>query len=428
MYPKMKQIILLLLAILNIINASAQGLTNYVSAINSNNENINYLKTTDEFQDLEVIGQLLHDKKVIALGEATHGTLEHSVFKERMIKYLILNHNLKRIAFESEMAGSDRINQYVLNPVDQSNLKTILKESGMFDVFISDELINMIIWIKDYNKDQPDLEKVHFEGMDVQYPALVSNRILNTPRLMSLLNEEEKKSLKEFAELFQKDVLAIVPNELLKSINSVNKTLAMGIKNLREQDSVSIYAQYNSLLSQSIEMRNKSMYLQSYYRDKYMADNIEWIADQTQDNQKVVVWAHNGHVSKGLLSKHNTMGYWLEKKFKNRYYALALLAGEGYARLYDAEGKIQGLSKVKLPPLSNLNSLEYLFSKAKYENFFFNVQKVSKLSDFKGFFNEDLYIRSIGPKLIAPVDIKINLKNSYDALVFFRRTNATTIN
>ena len=158
----MKQITFALLAILAFANASAQSLDNIIPTINANIENIDDFKTTDETQGLEVIGKLVKDKKVIALAEATHGTLEHTVFKANIIKYLILNHNLKRIAFESEMAGSDRINQFVLNPADQSNLENLLKESGMFDVFISDELLELILWIRDYNKDKPNLEKVHF--------------------------------------------------------------------------------------------------------------------------------------------------------------------------------------------------------------------------------------------------------------------------
>ena len=423
----MKQITFLLIVLLTIVNASAQDLTDYVPALNANIQKINYASTTDDFQDLEFMGQLLHAKKVIALGEATHGTREHVLFRDRMIRYLILNHNLKRIAIEYEMAGLDRINHYVIDPKDQSNLKEILNASGMFPSLISNELMKMIIWIKDYNKDKPALEKVHFEGMDVQYPAMVSNKILHTPKLMSMLNEAEIKSLKEFAKLFETDFSAAVPKELLSDLTLVRKTLAIGINNLKDRDSVSIYTQYNALLSQSIKMRNKSMYLTRYYRDKFMADNIAWIADQTQDHQKVVVWAHNGHISKGLLSKYNAMGNWLEKKFGDKYYALALLAGEGSARLYDAEDKTRRLTEIELPPLSNVNSLEYLFSKAKYENFFFNVQEASKSGNFKNFFNQDLYIRSIGATLLTPFDVKVNLRKSYDGLIFFRKTSALTL-
>ena len=39
-------------------------------------------------------------------------------------------------------------------------------------------------------------------------------------------------------------------------------------------------------------------------------------------------------------------------------------------------------------------------------------------------FNQDLYIRSIGPTLLAPIDIKVNFRKSYDGLIFVRKTSA----
>jgi hypothetical protein len=67
----MKQITLLLLAILSTINSSAQGLTNYLPALNASIETINSSKDTDDFKDLEVIRRLIQARKVIGLGEAT---------------------------------------------------------------------------------------------------------------------------------------------------------------------------------------------------------------------------------------------------------------------------------------------------------------------------------------------------------------------
>ena len=424
----MKQLTLLLFAIFSMIDASAQGLTNYLPALNASIETINNTKDTDDFKDLEPIGRLLQSRKVIGLGEATHGTQEHVIFKARIIKYLILNHNLRRIAFESEMIGTDRVNQFVLNPADQSDLKSILKGSLMYDVFISQELMQLISWIKDYNKDKPATEKVHFEGMDMQYPANAANRILNTPHLMSLLNEAEQRALKEYTQVFETDLTTRVPEELLKRVTSVNKMLTTKIKNVSNRDSTSVYKQYNTLLAQSIKMRNKSQFLQDYYRDRFMADNTGWIADQTPAHHKIAVWAHNGHISEGLTAKRMAMGNWLKRKFKDKYYALALLVGEGYARLYDGERTTTNLTKVALPPLSNLNSVEYLCSKASYENFFLDIRKATESNDLKGLFKEDLYIRTIGPMLFPRVDIKVNLKNSFDGLLFFRNTNAVTSN
>ena len=35
------------------------------------------------------------------------------------------------------------------------------------------------------------------------------------------------------------------------------------------------------------------------YRDEMMAKNVEWLADEAYPNEKIVLWAHNGHVRFG---------------------------------------------------------------------------------------------------------------------------------
>ena len=32
------------------------------------------------------------------------------------------------------------------------------------------------------------------------------------------------------------------------------------------------------------------------YRDRMMARNVEWLADEVHPHEKIVLWAHNGHV------------------------------------------------------------------------------------------------------------------------------------
>ncbi len=423
----MKKIITLLSLILVGAQLSAQDRVNLVSALNANTEKINSVQSGSDFQDLEPIGLLIQNKKIIALGEATHGTREHFLFKFRMIKYMVLEHNLKIIAFEGEMAGFERVNQFVLDADDRSDLRKILAESGMFSVFITNEIMEMLIWIKNYNKDQPENEKVNFQGMDVQYPLRVSLRILQNPILVSLLNENEKKSLIEFANLFKVNSSAKVPLDLLERVSSLSKKLKKRISNSEKSDSLSFYLQSVSLLQQSVTMANKSIYLNSYYRDRFMADNIAWLASQNTDDRKIVVWAHNSHISKGLLSKYRAMGNWLVQRFGERYYALALLAGEGSARLYENTEAGRFLKSVSLPALSNVNSIEYIFANAKYENFYLDLQKAKKSSELKALFTGDKYIRNIGSAIIPPVDIKVNLKNSFDGLVFFRKTTAATL-
>ena len=64
-----------------------------------------------------------------------------------------------------------------------------------------------------------------------------------------------------------------------------------------------------------------------------MAENITWSVSRLAQHQKAVVWAHNGHVTKGKWRGYKAMGAYLNTTYKNNYYAMGLAFGEGYARL-----------------------------------------------------------------------------------------------
>ncbi len=50
---------------------------------------IKTISPDSDFDDIDRLLPILDSKKIVALGEATHGTHEFFVYKHRMIKFLI---------------------------------------------------------------------------------------------------------------------------------------------------------------------------------------------------------------------------------------------------------------------------------------------------------------------------------------------------
>lgn len=48
-------------------------------------------------------------------------------------------------------------------------------------------------------------------------------------------------------------------------------------------------------------------------RDQSMAENIQWLAKERYPNQKIVLWAHNGHVGDGTIVGGDSMGHHLRQ-------------------------------------------------------------------------------------------------------------------
>jgi erythromycin esterase len=62
--------------------------------------------------------------------------------------------------------------------------------------------------------------------------------------------------------------------------------------------------------------------------DESMADNVKWIADHNQD-AKLVLWAHNGHVAYTSYSGINSKGGYLQKIFGHKLVNIRFAFNEG---------------------------------------------------------------------------------------------------
>src|SRR5690606_36348548 len=78
------------------------GQDNLVKAINSKLIPIKSVEvSSDFFSDLEKLKVILKDKRIVGLGEATHGTHEFFTFKHRMLEFLVKEMGFKTFAIEA---------------------------------------------------------------------------------------------------------------------------------------------------------------------------------------------------------------------------------------------------------------------------------------------------------------------------------------
>jgi len=69
------------------------------------------------------------------------------------------------------------------------------------------------------------------------------------------------------------------------------------------------------------------------HRDRSMADNVEW-ALAYQGVDRIVLWAHDAHIRNGRVTSSmpdtaRTMGWHLNQRYGDEYYALGLEFGQG---------------------------------------------------------------------------------------------------
>src|SRR5579863_488234 len=128
------------------------------------------LKTVEAghgFDDLQPLGQMVGNARIVELGEATHGTREFFQLKHRVIEYLASQKGFTIFSIEGNMPEAYRLNDYVLHGVGDP--KELLK--GLyFWTWNTQEVLDMILWMREFN--QSGKGHIEFTGFDMQFATL----------------------------------------------------------------------------------------------------------------------------------------------------------------------------------------------------------------------------------------------------------------
>ncbi|MEE1944156.1 erythromycin esterase family protein [Pedobacter sp. KR3-3] len=384
------------------LNSSAQEKSEKI--ISSLNELVNPIKTLNadsSFEDLLFLKEPLKEKEVIALGEVTHGTREVFDYKDRLVRFLVISLAYKAIAFESDFIALEKIDDYINGKI------AVLGNLSGTPLHLNN--VKMIEWLKKYNLSQSDENKVHVYGLEARGFNNISAKILEQ---FTDLDINDKKTLEKFKATSYTDLKK-------DDINLIKKT----IENLRKVNASAMQQHYVNLLAQNVDyFHEKKIGL----RDEYMSKNATWIKEKTSNN-KLIVWAHNGHVAKTALYNEPSMGTFLFEKYKSKYFVIAtdFNYGEVLVRKYIAKNKpIGDFSPLYYPEVTSDKAYEYYFKQCKYKNFIIDINSSIKNPILNTFFNQAQDMRMIGATS-TPVNKKLSIGANFDLIVYFDKSTSS---
>ncbi|MCD8413682.1 erythromycin esterase family protein [Tenacibaculum finnmarkense] len=366
-----------------------EALKKYVHPLNIKN-----LKPISDF-----ISTQKNNIRIIGLGEATHGTKEVYEYKAEIIKSLIKNNGVRKIALEARYANVKNLNTYVLS--GKGNLKKVISEIG-FWLYNTVEFKDLLIWLKEYNKKTND--KVSIIGIDSQ------------PRGISL--KRLTKKLKEKA--FYSKLLGKLNNDSTKVAKKITISNALFQKLLKSNQSIDILMNAREL--------SQSYFLEQYvgslkynrFRDSLMALNIKHLEKKLPSNEKIIYWAHDKHIQK----KSGWAGDFLNKKFKDSYVNVGFLLGKGKYNAINIESR--KLNSDNYLTSVNCNSLENFMRTYNDRDLILNYNSASKNPYLKNnLFNKYVVKRSIGAGATNYQfsNLSNNKENSFDLLIYIENSN-----
>lgn len=311
-------------------------LENKVHQINSIDE--------EDYEDLSFLKEELKGKRIVQLGESSHGIGDYYHLKSRLVKYLHQELGYEVLAMEG---GFGDIN---LANVDRDALdaKTLMQKT-LFGNFQNEGMLAAYQYLKQVSNSDRPLELAGFDcqSSSSYFPTFMGKLLKEyNPQLAERFGEEFKSSFSLYHET--KDSAKI-----MKSIRQ-NAGLYTAIRTFLQEHKSEIKKSYPDhpqlipILLQSLDsfeaywdfsFHDLSIFKNSNIRDELMAKNLIWLAEHVYPHKKIILWAHNGHVQKGEASwtnpdgvKPRLQGELLDKYFGNENYVIGIFSirGETY--------------------------------------------------------------------------------------------------
>ncbi|HMG92242.1 MAG TPA: erythromycin esterase family protein [Chryseolinea sp.] len=371
-----------------------------------------------------------HD--IVGLGEATHGTAEFFKAKHRILEYLVENHGFKIFAIEADFGESIFINEAVLKS-DKSQIENLMKTKMHFWTWKTTEVRDMLYWMCDYNLGKTEAQKVQYWGVDCQFntynPDMVSDNLgtANVPFKSfadEILNEARSASGDRFASYTQGTF-----DTYLEKVDALKDSVTKYEADITDAGLTLQLVEVIKQVSEVVYYSGKSN-VQKNYRDEYMAKNTGWLHSYFND-AKIVLWAHNYHVSDYFLSNYpsaSSMGHQLKADFPNDYTTIGFLFSNGsFTAVTQSGEQFQGINTQTLDEDPKLGSINDVMSRAEAAAFTVSLSDLQNHDEWTKAFNggiEYFHIGSVYNKKPSDYYSEFDV-NFFDRLIYFDRTTAS---
>lgn len=384
------------------------------------------------------------DRRVVLLGEASHGTSEFYRARAAITRHLITEHGFTIVAVEADWPDAATVDRYVrhLPPIGSTQLPFQRFPTWMWR---NTDVAAFIDWIRDHNEGVTSERRTGFYGLDLY------NMIGSIAAVIDYLDKVDPKAAAIARERYgcltpwQNEPStygrAVLTSGYRKCEQAVIEQCRDLLKRRLEysgQDGESFLdATQNARLVASAERYYRIMYYggaESWnLRDSHMFETLEHLLESRGPNAKAIVWAHNSHIGDarytdmGAIREELNIGQLCRQRFGNES---ALIGFGTHAGLVAAASEWDGDVEFKRVRPSHRDSYERLCHEAAMPRFLLDLD-AKRNSAVRNRLIEPRLERFIGVIYRPDTELlshyaEASLPQQFDAFVWFDETTAVT--
>lgn len=253
--------------------------------------------------------------RVVALGEATHGNREFQELKLEVFRLLVERQGVRAFALEADFGGCAEVNRFIHG--GEGTVEEAVSNL-VFTLYRTDQMAELISWMRSYNETAAPGEDLRFYGFDMQSYEYSYRLLLEEARGLGL----DASGLEALWN--GDDFVDGVDGDRVSAVLSDTRQDLEGLSGERD---VALALQLVDCLLQNVELGRVADSPEGYgVRDAFMARNVLWVLGQEEarGNGCIFVSAHNGHVDQAGSYGPNSkvMGHLLADELGEAYYVI----------------------------------------------------------------------------------------------------------
>lgn len=394
-------------------------------------------ESDDDFADLAPLASVLADRHIVMLGESSHGVREYNLAKVRLVRFLHQELGFDVLVFESSWADT-----YAVTLEAGALSAREMLERSLHPMWHTEEVLALFEYVKETQGTENPLQ---LAGIDMQPFDAFSNFVTAWLSAVDPMRGGAWRGLEgrykqavyaldyPWEELptrvalwtlgYQELARFVLQNreELTKARPDVPGLAEIVLRAIAER--IRVLDEFVGAKALVLSPANLFLPLHSlqnypYVRDRIMADNLAWLAEEVYPGKKIIVWAHNYHIRKQNSSVQDdplfmglptpTLGELLPDTLRARAYSLGLYMYSGSHA--DNNRVVQQIAAEHAP-----DSLEAIFAHAGYDVAFIDFKHQVPEVGNTWMFTERKALYA------GPYEETLIPRTQYDGVLWFRR-------